>query len=137
MYHIGVIRALFEEGLLPKIISGSSVGSIAASFLCIHKDEELPALFNMDIWDFDIFESSGDVRRKLVRFLKKGVLMDPKKLEEWLRRNFGDLTFKEAFDRTGKILNIAVSSVTQYEVPRILNYLTSPNVVILLIPIGF
>lgn len=31
IYHLGVIKALFEFGLLPRVISGSSVGSIMAS----------------------------------------------------------------------------------------------------------
>lgn len=31
IYHLGVIKALFEFGILPRVISGSSVGSIMAS----------------------------------------------------------------------------------------------------------
>lgn len=26
MYHIGVVKALFEEGLLPQVVSGTSAG---------------------------------------------------------------------------------------------------------------
>lgn len=33
MYHLGVIKVLFEHNLLPRVISGSSVGSIIASVL--------------------------------------------------------------------------------------------------------
>jgi TAG lipase/steryl ester hydrolase/phospholipase A2/LPA acyltransferase len=33
LYHIGVVRALWEEGLLPQIVCGSSVGSIVASVM--------------------------------------------------------------------------------------------------------
>lgn len=33
MYHLGVIKVLFEHKLLPRVISGSSVGSIIASVL--------------------------------------------------------------------------------------------------------
>ena len=32
-YHMGVIRALFEEGLLPRVISGASAGSIMAAVI--------------------------------------------------------------------------------------------------------
>jgi len=45
--------------------------------------------------------------------------------------NIGDMTFLEAFDRTGRICNITVSGLpgnTQY--PMLLNYLTSPHVLI-------
>lgn len=31
MYHIGVLKALYETGLLPRIITGASSGSIMAS----------------------------------------------------------------------------------------------------------
>ena len=56
--------------------------------------------------------------------------MDSKKLQAWLRKNFGDTTFKEAYLKTGRVLNIAVSSTENYEIPRLLNYLTAPNVLI-------
>jgi predicted acylesterase/phospholipase RssA len=38
MYHFGVVKTLAEEGLLPKVISGSSVGSLIAAILCTSKD---------------------------------------------------------------------------------------------------
>lgn len=46
--HIGVVKTLFEAQLLPRIISGSSVGSIIASVVCVKADEELPFLFQPD-----------------------------------------------------------------------------------------
>jgi len=106
------------------------VGSIVASFLCTLDDENLRSMFKITEWNFDFFENSTSVRKKLLRLLRKGVLMDSKKLELWLRKSFGELTFKEAFEKTRKILNITVSSTEQFEVPRVLNYLTAPNVLI-------
>jgi len=47
-----------------------------------------------------------------------------------MRRNIPDMTFQEAYNRTRRILNIPVSSSTVYEMPRLLNYLTAPNVLI-------
>ena len=48
-----------------------------------------------------------------------------------MRENLGgDITFHEAFNKTRRILNITVSSSTNFEMPRLLNYLTAPNVVI-------
>ena len=72
MYHIGVMKALTEAQLVPKIVSGASVGSIAASFLCITRDEDLHELFEARRWNLDVFEHSGSIRRKLVRLLRKG-----------------------------------------------------------------
>lgn len=42
LYHIGVVKALNEQGLLPRIISGSAVSAMIASLICIHTDDELP-----------------------------------------------------------------------------------------------
>lgn len=42
LFHLGVIKALNEHKLLPRIISGSSIGALIAALVCIHTDEELP-----------------------------------------------------------------------------------------------
>lgn len=55
--------------------------------------------------------------------------MNMKVLEAAVRDNLGDITFKEAFDRTKRVLNISVTSYDKYEFSRILNYITAPNVV--------
>jgi TAG lipase/steryl ester hydrolase/phospholipase A2/LPA acyltransferase len=55
---------------------------------------------------------------------------DTRHLEACLRANIGDFTFQEAFDRTGRILNITVSPRSRSDPPRLLNYLTSPHVLI-------
>ena len=55
---------------------------------------------------------------------------DTRHLEACLRANIGDFTFQEAFDRTGRILNITVSPQSRSDPPRLLNYLTSPHVLI-------
>jgi len=56
--------------------------------------------------------------------------MDIKILEACVRENLGDYTFKEAYDKTGRILNISVASTQDFEFNRLLNYLTAPNVLI-------
>lgn len=56
--------------------------------------------------------------------------MDIKVLEDCVRSNVGELTFEEAFRKTGRTLNITVSSSRKNEVPRVLNYLTAPRVLI-------
>jgi len=42
LMHIGVVKALYTIGMLPDIISGSSLGAIVAAFVCVRSDEELP-----------------------------------------------------------------------------------------------
>lgn len=75
-------------------------------------------------------EASGWLPAKLTRFLKEGVVMDSVHLGKIMRENIGDITFLEAFQKTRRILNITVSSPTVYEVPRLLNYLTAPHVLV-------
>ena len=133
--HLGVIKTLFENNLLPKIISGSSVGSIIASAICTRLDDEIEVLFRPENLSLDVFESKseqGFFWHKLFRLYQHGVLFDVKVLIEEMKHNLigTDMTFLEAYNRTRRVLNITVSSSTNYEMPRLLNYLTAPNVVI-------
>ncbi|KAI8927956.1 acyl transferase/acyl hydrolase/lysophospholipase [Entophlyctis helioformis] len=133
MCHLGVVKALVEQGLLPRIISGSSVGALIAALVCIHTDDELPSIFLPDGIDLKAFSSKdkrGSITRKISRLLKHGYLMDVKVLEDCVRSNLGDLTFEEAYQRTHRVLNITVNSSRKNEVPQVLNYLTAPNVLI-------
>ena len=49
LYHIGVLKVLWENDLLPKVITGSSSGSIMASYICSKRDEELADVNNKNI----------------------------------------------------------------------------------------
>lgn len=137
LFHIGIIAALFEAEFIPKIISGTSAGAIVASIFCIHTKDEIPSLLaNVLNMEFNIFKderdkpSSSDFLLKLSRFLKGGSWFDNKHLKNTMIEFLGNLTFQEAYFRTGKILNITVSPASIYEQPRLLNNLTAPNVLI-------
>ena len=134
MNHIGVLKALWETHLLPRIISGASAGSIVCAVMCTRTDEEMPDLFETFCYgDLAVFEEDGNedtVLRKLARFLKYGALFDISHLTRVMKDLLGDMTFQEAYNRTRRILNICVSSASLYELPRLLNYVTAPNVLI-------
>lgn len=137
LFHIGVLAALFEAEFIPKIISGTSAGAIVASIFCIHTKDEIPSLLaNVLNMEFNIFKdetdnsNSEDFLLKLARFLKGGSWFDNKHLKNTMIEFLGNLTFQEAYFRTGKILNITVSPASIYEQPRLLNNLTAPNVLI-------
>ena len=56
--------------------------------------------------------------------------MDIQIPQKAIRANVPDLTFQEAFERTGRIINISLSpSDSSKDVPHLLNYLSAPNVV--------
>ena len=131
--HVGVIKALHECRLLPRIISGSSIGSLIAALVCSKSDHELLSFIRDEALNLNALESpdeQGSLFFKISRFIKHGVFFDVEVLKKCIRANIGDITFQEAYNRTRRILNITVSSSTKYEMPRLLNYLTAPNVLI-------
>ncbi|GAB1317378.1 Lipase 5 [Madurella fahalii] len=132
MSHIGVLKTLYEEKLLPRIISGASAGSIVASVVCTRTDEELPALVQaFPFGDLGVFEGGNDgFTDHIRRLLTEGSWADIGNLTRVMRIWLGDLTFQEAYNRTRRICNICVSTASLYELPRLLNYITAPNVLI-------
>ncbi len=125
MFHIGVIKALQAHKLLPRVISGSSAGAVVAAFVGTKKDSELDALFRGDDVDLDLWRRLG--ARDMLR---QKSLMDIRQLETYLRKNVGEYTFEEAFKRTKRIINITVSPVAKNQHARLLNYLTTPHLLV-------
>ncbi|KEG10900.1 hypothetical protein DQ04_03171040 [Trypanosoma grayi] len=138
VYHTGVVRALFESGLLPDIISGSSAGSIIAAIICTKTNDQLRDFLSDSILTVETLQlapfDEGGIFSKLKRLLRTGACMDVRTLMECLRSNVGDLTFKEAYRKTGRILNVCVTSDkysgSHMDRHMLLNYVTSPNVVV-------
>ena len=125
MFHLGVVKAMFEAGILPRVISGSSAGSIIGSMVCTRTDEEMPALFDPESLNLQAFQSVG-----LRQALESRSLMDPAQLQDCLTLNILPGSFLEAFERTRRILGVTVSPAEPNQQPRLLNYLTAPNVVV-------
>lgn len=139
--HLGVVKALHLQGLLPRIITGTATGAMIAALVGIHPENELLALLNGDTIDLSAFDhwrkdhpdSESWVRiffRRIMRFIRTGHLFDMRLLEECVRANVGDLTFEEAYARSKRILNITVATAGKTGSPNLLNYLTAPNVLI-------
>lgn len=139
IFHIGVLMTLFEIELFPRIVSGSSAGSIIASIVCSYDDNEtLNFLYNISDKKFNVFGMLEDQKfissQKAKNFLnilshliRFGTFFDIRGLKQTMIDFLGDLTFKEAYNRTGRILNITVSPASLHENTKLLNYLTAPN----------
>lgn len=125
MFHLGVVKALFGQGLLPSIISGASAGSIIAAMVCTRDDAQLAEMFQHEAYNLNAFQ-----RLSLRRAISDRTMMDGTRLEECLRDNVGSESFEEAFDRTGRILGVTVSPAEPHQQGRLLNYLASPNALI-------
>ena len=145
--HLGVVKALHLRGLLPRIISGTATGALIAALVAVHGEDELLSFLSGDGIDLSAFANRSERGRETVngvvanqyswlatlvrrtkRFIREGVFLDVKVLEELVRDNVGDLTFEEAYSKTKRVLNITVFT-TGGGVPNLLNYLTAPNVV--------
>ncbi|KAI1261769.1 acyl transferase/acyl hydrolase/lysophospholipase [Xylariaceae sp. FL1019] len=145
--HVGVVKALFLRGLLPRIITGTATGALIASLVAIHTEDELPGVLKGDGIDLSAFEKHEQqmhqqqnwsimggrwetLIRRLLRFWREGYFLDVKVLEECVKANLGDLTFEEAYNRSKRVLNITVATAAQDGIPTLLNYITAPNVLI-------
>ncbi|GAV29326.1 hypothetical protein PMKS-002808 [Pichia membranifaciens] len=131
---IGVFSTLLERDLFPKIVSGSSCGSIVSAFMCAKTSDEIKqiswSLFDATFEVFNVETDRDTFYTHLSRLLKYGVWFDSKYLQQTMKGFLGNITFREAYNKTGRILNITVSSATIHDQPTLLNYLTAPNVLI-------
>jgi TAG lipase/steryl ester hydrolase/phospholipase A2/LPA acyltransferase len=126
IYHLGVAKAMWSEGLLPKIISGSSMGAIVAAGICSRTEDELSVLFN----EPDTIHCAALKLAKPWHALRDRHLLDQEQLAEHIRANVGHYTFRETFERTGRVLNITVSPTRTRQKPRVFNHLTAPHVLV-------
>jgi predicted acylesterase/phospholipase RssA len=63
-----------EQGLLPRIIAGSSVGAIIAAIAAVHTDDELRTMYH-NINDFNLaFFANNDPLSALAHLLRSGCL---------------------------------------------------------------
>lgn len=123
IFHLGVVKALWEQGLLPRTLSGSSAGAIVAATLGSHTDEEIQALI-------DNHSGLEYVFWKLLHpidMLRRRVLMDQHVLRRSIADNIPDLTFEHAYGQTSRAVNITVSPTATNQIPRLLNHLTFPQ----------
>lgn len=190
-YHVGVVKALMNNGLLPRVLSGASAGSIVCAMIATRTNEEC----QRDLFEVKGTHAPGHSGKLMLNFFRPqkskkrlsiehhhrtrentiaevlhndaGAFADGKKtwqllfpvgirkftstvydiftgheraqdvlkndtehFRECLRANVGNFTFQEAFDRTGRILNIIVSPQNRSDPPRLLNYLTAPHVLV-------
>lgn len=129
-FHVGVVKTLVEHKLLPRIIAGSSVGSIMCSVVATRSWPELQSFFEDSWHSLQFFDTMGGIFTVVKRVMTRGALHEIRQLQKMLRHLTSNLTFQEAYDMTGRILGITVCSPRKHEPPRCLNYLTSPHVVI-------
>ncbi|KAF2110050.1 acyl transferase/acyl hydrolase/lysophospholipase [Lophiotrema nucula] len=129
-YHFGVAKALLDASLLPEVITGTSGGALIAALLATRTDDELkkclvPALAHR------ITACHDDMLTWSKRWYRTGARFDS---VDWAKRcawfTRGSMTFREAYERTGRILNVSCVPSDPHSPTILANYLTSPDCVI-------
>lgn len=141
MVHMGVVRLLIERGLMPRVISGTSGGSIVAGVLALHTDKEmLEEICTQDISNKHGVRWFEPMTTQLFTFArtmltKGGVrMMESNTFADTCRAYYKDVTFGEAFRRTGRHVSITItvapSAAPRAAHPLILNHKTAPDVLV-------
>ena len=124
-FHIGVVKVLWQEGLLPDILSGSSGGAIVGSLASTQSDKDLERIFDPEVLVQEIKQDESLFRH----FAKlKPSVATADEVRAALERLIPDLTFQEAFERTGRHLNVSIAAAERHQSSRLLNAITTPNV---------
>ncbi|KII95167.1 hypothetical protein PLICRDRAFT_97425 [Plicaturopsis crispa FD-325 SS-3] len=129
-YHFGVVKAFLDAGLLPRVITGTSAGGLIAALVCTRTDAELRHLLVPELANkISACEEPFSVWFK--RFWRTGARFDS---ILWARKSSfftrGSMTFKEAYLRTGRILNVSVIPADRHSPTKLLNYMTAPDTII-------
>ena len=129
-YHFGVVKALLDAALLPEVITGTSGGALIAALACTHTDDELKALL-VPALAGRIKACADDFPTWARRWWRTGARFDS---IDWARKSGwftrGSMTFREAFERTGRILNVTCIPSDPHSPTILMNYLTAPDCVI-------
>lgn len=127
-FHIGVVKALLEQDLLPSVISGASAGSVITAIFGTHTNPELIELIQPVRLLAEAKENAGWMKKLLYGKQQRADIKDFENLV--LNRLVPNLTFQEAYELTGRRINISVAPAELHQTSRLLNAITSPNVYI-------
>lgn len=142
MIHSGVCLELLKQKLLPSVISGTSGGSLIASVIALQTEEEMLNFLNDDLSNCKKVRWFRPIHEQILHYFRSGVLMESSEFEHTARAYFGDWTFREAYEKTGRAVSITTTianrrarTETDSEASSdsellVLNYLTSPDVII-------
>ena len=123
--HVGVVSELLRQSLLPRVISGSSAGAIVAAALAAYSDEEMVELDLVGMMESGDGGSKGIIGHLVSSMGSRLTAEDTEKL---IAATIPDLTFGEAYAKTGRQVSITVAPAEPHQRSRLLNAVSSPNV---------
>ncbi|KAF2401420.1 hypothetical protein EJ06DRAFT_509070 [Trichodelitschia bisporula] len=126
--HLGVVRALYFRGLLPRILCGNGIGALVGALVGSLSDDELvPFLDGLSASLAALADEDGSGPESWARMLHRHArgarVLDASVLEALVRQRVRLLSFEDAYARTKRVVNITVGGC-------LLNYLTAPNVLL-------
>ena len=124
-FHMGVVKALAEQDLLPRIISGASGGAVVGAIAGTRTPDQLPELFASEgpMTALNMLADAQATPSNRPRIQLQDV-------NDLLDTAIPDMTFAEAFEETGRSINVSVAPAQVHQRSRLLNSITSPNVII-------
>jgi TAG lipase/steryl ester hydrolase/phospholipase A2/LPA acyltransferase len=126
-FHVGVVKELLGQNLLPDVISGSSAGSLLAAVLGTRTEEELSHFLETKNLLKDLLHEETQLVNQQNSASPR---INHQVLKEKIAKLIPDLTFQEAFEKTGRHINISISPSDVHQTSRLLNAIASPNVYI-------
>jgi NTE family protein len=126
-FHFGVVKTLLEQNLLPGVISGSSGGAFVGAIIATHNRKNIDHLLDPETLVQRIEEETGHFKSDSVL---RPSLMRQDEIRAVVDSMVPDMTFEEAFKLTGCELNISIAPAEKHQKSRLLNAITTPNVLI-------
>lgn len=126
-FHLGVVKALWEQNLLPSVITGASGGAIVAATVASHSNDQLAKIFDPKYLVMELEREVKEIN-KLSMLRPSQIPVDV--VEAFFERLIPDITFQEAAELTGIHVNVSVAPAEKHQTSRLLNDIASPNVML-------
>lgn len=123
-FHHGVVDTMLQQELLPDVLSGSSAGSWMCAQIGMRTDEEL-----RDYFTYKRYDGFANLDfRSMLQLAKKENVEATR--DAVIDAFIDDTTFQEAYEHTGRYINVSIAPAEKHQTPRLMNAITSPNVTI-------
>ncbi len=107
------------------MLSGSSGGAVVGSLVGVHDDKDLEDMLKPENLAQEMERDEG----LFTRFEAfRPEVAKAEDVQDALNRLIPDVTFQEAFELTGRHLNVSIAAAEKHQTSRLLNSITTPNV---------